>query len=143
MTSSVVRVLIGVGGGLVAIWVALMVALAVARPKDVSLGEAFRLLPDTMRLFKAVATHSQTSRRARIVLFLCLGYLASPIDLVPDFLPIIGHVDDAIVVVLALRWVARSAGRARLEECWPGSPAGLSALLSLVGVKEERRDLGT
>jgi uncharacterized membrane protein YkvA (DUF1232 family) len=132
MHSPVVHVLVGVGGGLLVVWVALMVALALARPKEVSLREAFRLLPDTLRLFKALAMHPQTSRRARVVLFLCLAYLASPIDLVPDFLPIIGHVDDAIVLVLALRWVARMAGRARIEECWPGSPAGLSSLLSLV-----------
>jgi uncharacterized membrane protein YkvA (DUF1232 family) len=132
MRDSALHLLLGVGSGLLVVWLALMVALALARPKDVSLREAFRLLPDTLRLFKALAMHPDTSRRARLVLLLCLAYLASPIDLVPDFLPVIGHVDDAIVLVLALRWVARTAGRARLEECWPGTPAGLSAVLSLV-----------
>lgn len=96
---------------------------------------------DTLRLFKALAVHPDTPRRARVVMWLCVGYLASPIDLVPDFLPIVGHVDDAIVVVLALRWIARSAGRDRIVACWPDTPASLSALLTLVGPRRSEPGL--
>ncbi len=63
-----------------------------------------------------------------------LAYLLSPIDLVPDFVPVLGWLDDALVVVIALRFVVRSAGADALERHWPGSPGGLRALCRVAGV---------
>jgi uncharacterized membrane protein YkvA (DUF1232 family) len=57
-------------------------------------------------------------------------YLASPIDLIPDFLPGIGQLDDALLVAVALRYVVRQAGRDVVTELWPGSPAGLRVVLA-------------
>ncbi len=61
-------------------------------------------------------------------------YLASPIDLVPDFVPIIGYADDAVVVALVLRSVVRRAGRQALVRHWPGTPQGLGLIEQLAGL---------
>jgi uncharacterized membrane protein YkvA (DUF1232 family) len=67
----------------------------------------------------------------RIRLALLLAYLALPIDLIPDFIPVLGYADDAIIVALVLRSVSRSAGSDALAEHWPGTPEGLAALRRL------------
>jgi len=67
---------------------------------------------------------------------LLLAYLVLPIDLIPDFIPVIGYADDAIIVALALRSVARRAGLEVLEDHWPGTPAGLGAVLRAAGIAD-------
>lgn len=67
---------------------------------------------------------------------LLLAYLATPIDLVPDFLPVIGYADDVIIVIAVVRSVIRHAGRAAVCEKWPGSACGLAVLLRLAGLEE-------
>ena len=68
---------------------------------------------------------------AKIALALALPYLASPIDLIPDFIPVLGQLDDALLVAAVFGYVARSAGSDVVTELWPGSPTGLRILLSL------------
>jgi hypothetical protein len=70
-------------------------------------------------------------------LWLLLGYLAMPIDLVPDFIPVIGYADDAVVVAVALRSVTRRAGEEALERHWPGTPEGLAAIRRLAGIADD------
>ena len=60
-----------------------------------------------------------------------LAFLASPIDLIPDFIPVLGYADDVIITALALRWVTRTAGPEALARHWPGTPDGLAALRRL------------
>ena len=72
-------------------------------------------------------------RRAKVALALLVPYLASPIDLIPDFLPGLGQLDDALLVALALRYVVRRAGRNVVEELWPGSADGLRVVLAAAG----------
>lgn len=120
--------LAGVLGGLLLLWLALMAALWAARPDDVRLPELLRLLPDIVRLLRRLATDRTLPRGIRIRLWLLLGYLALPIDLVPDFVPVLGYADDAIIVALVLRSVTRRAGPQALDRHWPGSAEGLSAL---------------
>jgi uncharacterized membrane protein YkvA (DUF1232 family) len=67
------------------------------------------------------------------VLGLSATYIALPIDLIPDFVPGIGLLDDALVAGAAARYVLRRAGRERVERHWPGSDAGLRALLTVTG----------
>jgi uncharacterized membrane protein YkvA (DUF1232 family) len=98
------------------------------------LTEAARLLPDLLRLVSRLARDQALPRRVRVVLWLLLGYLASPIDLVPDFVPVIGYADDAVVVALALRSVVRAAGSEPVERHWPGTPDGLAVVRRLAGL---------
>jgi uncharacterized membrane protein YkvA (DUF1232 family) len=124
--------------GLLLVWLLLVAALAVAArrtPDAVGWRDALRLLPDVLRLVRRLAADADLPRGVRWRLWLLLGYLVLPIDLVPDFLPVIGYADDAIVVAIVLRSVARAAGPDALDRHWPGSPEGLAALHRLVGVR--------
>jgi uncharacterized membrane protein YkvA (DUF1232 family) len=121
--------------GLVVTYVVLLGALLVARPKGNLLGEALRLLPDLLRLLRRLASDRSVPRAARVRLWLLLGYLAIPIDLVPDFVPVVGYADDAIIVSLVLRSVVRRAGAPVVRRHWPGTDHGLAALGCLTGLQ--------
>ena len=70
----------------------------------------------------------------RIRLWLLLGYLLSPVDLVPDFVPVLGYADDVAAVAWTLRSVVRRSGAAALDRHWPGQPAGLAVVQRLAGL---------
>jgi len=115
-------------GGLVLVWAVLAAVLWLTKPDEYELKEAFRLLPDLIRLIKRLAADPDTPSGVRIRLALLLVYLALPIDLIPDFVPVIGYADDAIIVALVLRSATRRAGPDALATHWPGTPQGLNAL---------------
>lgn len=115
-------------------WVVLVLVLVLFRPRGISLSEAKRLVPDIVRLLRALATDSTVPRGARRRLGLLLAYLALPFDLVPDFIPVLGYADDVIVVAIVLRSVLRRAGRAALERHWTGTAEGLALVRSMSGV---------
>ena len=127
--------LLSIGIGLVVTYLGLLSALLVARPKGNLLGEALRLLPDLLRLLRRLAADSDVPRGARVRLSLLLGYLAIPFDLVPDFVPVLGYADDAIVVSLVLRSVVRRAGAPLVRRHWPGTDDGLAAIARLTGMQ--------
>jgi uncharacterized membrane protein YkvA (DUF1232 family) len=127
--------LLSIGVSLTLAYLALLGALLVARPKGDLLGEAVRLLPDLLRLLRRLAGDSSVPRAARVRLSLLLGYLAMPIDLVPDFVPVLGYADDAIIVSLVLRSVVRRAGAHTVRRHWPGTDDGLAALARLTGIR--------
>ena len=129
--------LAGVAGGVLLLWVALIACLWLARPQQATLTGMLRLLPDLLRLLTRLAHDPHVPTRVRIGLLVLLCYLALPIDLIPDFIPVIGYADDAIIVALALRWVTHSAGAPALERNWPGTPQGLDALRRLAGLPAE------
>ncbi len=118
-------------GGVALMWLALVVALWFSKPDANCLRDAMRLLPDIVRLLKRLAVDPEMPRGIRIRLVLLLAYLASPIDLIPDFIPVLGYADDAIVVALVLRSITLKAGQEALTEHWPGTPDGLNALRRL------------
>ena len=124
----------GVLGGLLAIWLFLLALLWRARPDELGAREALRLLPDVVRLVRRLAADRSLPRGVRMRLWALLVYLLSPVDLVPDFLPVIGYADDVVVVAWALRSVVRRAGYEALERHWPGRPAGLAVVSRLAGV---------
>ena len=125
------RTLIGIGVALVVVWVALLVVLLVARPGTAGVREALRLLPDLVRMLRRLAADPAVPRGVRVRLWLLLAYLALPVDLVPDFVPVLGYADDAVVVVLVLRSVVRRAGADTVRRHWPGSDDGFAALCRL------------
>jgi uncharacterized membrane protein YkvA (DUF1232 family) len=128
------RVVLGVAMGLAAAWLVLIVFLVVARPRTALLQEALRLLPDTIRLLKRLAFDRSLPRSVRVRLWLLMAYLAIPIDVIPDFLPVVGYLDDAILVSLTLRFVVQRSGADAVRRHWPGTPDGLAALWRAVGL---------
>jgi len=128
------ELLIGLGIGVAATWLALVVALLVARPKGRVLREALRILPDLVRLLKDLATDRTLPKGVRVRLWILVAYLALPIDLIPDVVPVLGYADDAIVVVAVLRAVVRRVGLEPLRERWPGTPDGFEALCRAAGL---------
>ena len=133
-----VRLLVSLAIALGAVWLIFIVALAALHPKNVNLGDAVRILPDTIRLLRRIASDPSVPRRARVALWCLFGYLAMPIDLVPDFIPVLGYADDAIAVAIVLRYVVNRAGLGVVQSHWPGTEAGLSALCRLAGLRDER-----
>jgi uncharacterized membrane protein YkvA (DUF1232 family) len=97
--------------------------------------DALRLLPDLLRVLRRMAADRTVPAGVRVKLGLLLAYLLLPLDLVPDFLPVIGYADDVIIVALVLRSALRSAGPEPLRRHWPGTPAGLSVIERLAGLK--------
>ena len=106
-----------------AVYVALIAALVVGnRQWDIRM--IAKLVPYCAILFKRLLADSRVPRRWKLWSAFALVYLAVPFDLVPDFIPVLGQLDDAIVVALVLRGLLRSAGPLLLREHWPG-PAAL------------------
>lgn len=96
-----------------------------------SLREIAAFVPNLARLFAGLIRDPRVPRRAKLVLALTAAYLASPIDLIPDFIPVAGQLDDAVVAALALRYLIRSTPRDLIAEHWPGDPETLRRLLAL------------
>lgn len=90
-------------------------------------------VPDCVVLFRRLMSDARVPRGRKLLLGALLAYLAMPFDLVPDFIPIAGQLDDAIIVAVVLRSVLRSAGDAPVREHWPGPAASLRVVLSLAG----------
>ena len=93
--------------------------------------EVAAFLPNLVLLFRGLATDARVPRRAKAALILGAVYLAMPIDIIPDFIPIAGQVDDAIVAAAVLRFVLGSTERSVLYEHWRGDPRTLDRVLTL------------
>src|SRR5207237_61990 len=102
-------------------WLAFVAALALAGRRRDALAVA-RLLPDCAVLISRLLRDPRVPRRKKVALWALVAYLALPFDLVPDFIPVAGQLDDAILVALVLRWLTRGGGAAVVREHWPGPP---------------------
>src|SRR5438034_3002511 len=117
-------------GATIALWSLFVAALlALGRRRDAR--EVTRFIPDCTVLFKRLLQDPRVPRRAKLAVALLVPYLALPFDLIPDFIPIAGQLDDAILVAAAIAYVVRSAGREVIEELWPGSERALRVVLAL------------
>lgn len=118
---------LAVGAGL---YLAFVIALVVAgRRSDARALAGF--VPDCVVLFRRLLADPQVSRWRKVLLLALIAYLAMPIDLVPDFIPVAGQLDDAIIVVFVLRTVLRAGGRALLARHWPGPDSSLAVVTRL------------
>ena len=133
LTSSelALRAGIGVFAALALLWTTLIITLVVVRPKNGLLREAIRILPDTIRLLRRLATDRSIGVEVRVRLWILFVYLANPIDLIPDFVPVLGYADDAIIVAAVLRSVVRRAGPDAIRRNWPGTTDGLESVWRL------------
>ncbi len=111
------EVLVAVACGVLLVWGALLLVLWRTRPPDLTVREALRLLPELVRLVRRLAADRSLPRTVRWRLWALLAYMLSPVDLVPDVVPVLGY-----------------AGAERLRQAWPGSPAGLAVVLRLAGL---------
>jgi uncharacterized membrane protein YkvA (DUF1232 family) len=127
-------------GGVLLLWGALL--LAVWRSRSLAPREALRLLPDLLRLVRRLASDRSLPRGVRVRLWLLLAYLVSPLDLVPDVIPLLGHADDVVLVAWTLRSVTRRAGADALARHWPGDPRGLALVSRLAGLPPARTPPG-
>jgi uncharacterized membrane protein YkvA (DUF1232 family) len=119
--------------GLVGAWLLFLLTLWLIRPRDVSAGEVVRVVPDILGLCRSLIADPATPTGVRAALLLLLVWLISPIDLIPEFVPILGPVDDVIVTVIVLRYVRRRLGQEALLQRWPGTADGFRILTSLAG----------
>lgn len=129
---------LGVVGGLVLLWMVLILILWVHQRRagsGMDWRAAVRLVPDVVRLVKRLASDFTVPRRIRWLLLALLGYLLLPFDLVPDFIPVLGIADDAIIVAIVLRYTIRTAGLDAISRHWPGDHNGLQALFTLTGTR--------
>jgi uncharacterized membrane protein YkvA (DUF1232 family) len=91
-------------------------------------------VPDCAVLFARLMRDPLLPWHRKLVVAAVAAYLASPIDLVPDFLPVAGQADDAVVVALALRWLVRRGGAEAISRLWPGPASSLRVVLRLAGI---------
>jgi uncharacterized membrane protein YkvA (DUF1232 family) len=128
-----VEPVVGIVVAIIAAWLLVIAALWIVRPRDVGLREVVRLVPDVLRLARSLLFDRSTPRSVRVALAVLLVWLLSPIDLIPEFIPVLGPLDDAIVAVLVLGFVRRRLGNDALRARWPGTPAGWELLARLTG----------
>jgi uncharacterized membrane protein YkvA (DUF1232 family) len=117
-----------------AAWLVLVAIVWLHRPSREIAGPVLRLIPDLVRLVRSLLADPTTPRSAKVGLGGLLAYLISPIDLVPDFIPVIGSLDDIVILALVLRWAGRRVGAESLQMHWTGSTEGFAILRRLLGM---------
>jgi uncharacterized membrane protein YkvA (DUF1232 family) len=133
--SHLVRMLLvglGIAGG---VWLLLILALLVAGRRTAA-RELATLLPNLIRLFHDLVRDPRVPRGSKVLLVFGGLWLASPIDLIPEFIPVLGPLVDAVVAALILRHVLRKAGPEVVAEHWRGDPATLQKVLRLFAVRK-------
>lgn len=110
---------------------ALLVALLFFAGRRLLARELALLIPNLLRLFRGLLGDPRVPVLAKVALLVGIVWIASPIDLIPEFIPIAGPLDDAIVAALVLAYVSRAAGRDVVREHWHGDPTILARLLRL------------
>lgn len=113
---------------LASVWALLVALVWFLRPRDVALPEVLRVIPDVVRLVRRLIGDRSVPLGARAALTGLLVWLLSPIDLVPEFIPILGPLDDVVVAIIVLRYVRRRIGEDGLRVRWQGTPAGYQLL---------------
>jgi uncharacterized membrane protein YkvA (DUF1232 family) len=119
--------------GAVVLAYAALLALLASVGRSVEARALARFIPDCIVLFRRLLSDPRVPRGRKLLLLALVAYLSMPFDLVPDFIPIAGQLDDAIVVAIVLRSVLRAAGPDLIREHWPGPARSLDTLLRLAG----------
>jgi uncharacterized membrane protein YkvA (DUF1232 family) len=122
------RVVGGIVVGLLVVWGAFVALLWVLKPKDARLAELVRVVPDVLRLVRDLIGDRMAPLGARVAAVGLLAWLLNPIDLIPEFVPVLGPIDDVVVAVLVLRYVRRRLGESGFRRRWPGTVEGYALL---------------
>ena len=118
-------------GALLALWVisvVVMMLMASRLPPGLA-RQVAEFLPSCVTTARTLRKHPDVPRRAKVALLVAIVWVVSPIDLLPEFLPVIGPLDDVVAVILLLRYAARSIPRETLLAAWPTDPRLLERLL--------------
>lgn len=126
-------IVIGVVVGLISAWIVLVVVLWLVRPRDVRLRELVQVVPDIARLCRDLLLDRSTPLGVRIAIAALLLWLISPVDLIPEFIPVLGPLDDVIVAMLVLRFARRRLGTGGVRDRWRGTPEGFALLEGVMG----------
>jgi len=110
---------------------ALFVCVLLVVGRRTAAKELALLLPNLILLFKGLARDPRVPRGSKLLLVFGALWFASPIDLIPEFIPVLGPLDDAVVAALILRHLIRSAGAEVVAAHWRGEPGTLDRLLRL------------
>ncbi len=121
-----------VAGAVLALYAAFALWLLVVGRREAARAVA-GFIPDCLILVRHLLADERVPRRNKLLLGALVGYLALPFDLVPDFIPVAGQLDDAIFVALVLRGVLRAGGPELVREHWPGPAVSLDTVLRLAG----------
>jgi uncharacterized membrane protein YkvA (DUF1232 family) len=118
-------------GVVLALWGVSCVLMMVfaSRLPDGLMRQVAEFLPSCVTTARALRKHPDVPRRAKVALLVAVVWVVSPIDLLPEFLPVIGPLDDVVAVILLLRYAARSIPRETLLAAWPTDPRLLERLL--------------
>jgi len=114
------------------VW-AVAVALLYAVGRRLAARELVTLLPNLVRMCRALLRDPRVPRGSKLLVWFAVVWFVSPIDLVPEFIPVLGPLDDAVLAALVLRHLVRRAGPTVVAEAWPGEPATLERMLRLTG----------
>jgi uncharacterized membrane protein YkvA (DUF1232 family) len=132
--AGVVRTL-GIALGIAAgVWVVSIILLLVIGRRTAA-RQLVTLLPNLVGLFRALLRDPRIPRGSRVMVGFALAWFVSPVDLVPEFVPVLGPLDDVVVAALVLRHVLRKAGRDVIAEHWSGDQATLGVLLRIAGAR--------
>lgn len=127
------RILVGILASLIALWLAMLVLFWALRPRGVPARQIVGVIPDVLRLLRSLIADRSTPLDVRIVLVGLVAWIVSPIDLIPEFIPVLGPLDDVVVGIVAMRYVRRRVGIEDLRRRWTGTPDGFELLTRLVG----------
>jgi uncharacterized membrane protein YkvA (DUF1232 family) len=126
-----VDALLGIGSALAAVWLVLLFLVVRAKRRGQSVTEVVRLVPDLARLLGRVSRDRTIPLRVRVRIFIAIAYNAQPLNLIPDFVPVIGLVDNVAIILWAVRSTVRHAGPEAITRHWPGTTDGLATLFRL------------
>jgi uncharacterized membrane protein YkvA (DUF1232 family) len=126
------RPLLALVVGLLAAWVVLVAILWVLRPRDARLSELLRVIPDVARLVRDLLPDRRVPLTVRLALVGLLVWLLNPIDLIPEFIPVLGPLDDVVVAIIVLRYVRSRLGDDELRRRWRGTDDGLRLVYAVL-----------
>ena len=129
------ELIVGLLVTLAAVWLVIVGLIWLYQPTRALARPAIRIIPDVVRLTRSLLADEATPRSAKIALAAMLVYLISPIDLIPDFIPVLGQSDDVVVAALVLRWSGRQIGVDGLRAHWSGSDEGFDVLRRMLGLE--------
>jgi uncharacterized membrane protein YkvA (DUF1232 family) len=116
------------------VWVVLIVALFLLG-RRLAARELAVLVPNLVRMCRTLLRDPRVPRGSKVLVGFAVVWFASPIDLVPEFIPLLGPLDDAVLAALVLRHLVKRAGPQVVSEAWPGDPATLARMLRLARIR--------